>query len=200
MNSYKAGPTCIRNFINVVAELYGVFCPQRPQTHEIDLEFKYLKMREKNCPPFSLATISHAKSQENIEEKQVFCNNWYRGIWAESAHFLIGKFTYFVIRFLYQLFFVINFSYLIIRFLLNSSIVKSNNEIGKFWNRKKCTYRRTGPKSTQASCFPPKKNYFRKSLMTLSDYLQNRIKSDNRGTELWCLLYFRPQTHQTDWN
>ena len=25
---------------------------------------------------------------------------------------------------------------------------KSNNKIGKFWNRKKSAYRRTGPKST----------------------------------------------------
>ena len=63
----------------------------------------------------------------------------------------------------YQIFFVINFSYFIIRFLLNSSIVKSDNErgkvndkknlikksdneIGKFWNRKKST----GP-----YCAPP---------------------------------------------
>ena len=33
-------------------------------------------------------------------------------------------------------FFVINFSYFIIRFLLNSSIVKSDNEIGKVNDKK----------------------------------------------------------------
>ena len=64
-----------------------------------------------------------------------------------TFHILIGKFSYFVIR-----------------FLLNSSIVKSDNEIGKvndknnmiqksdnevrkFWNKKKSTKRQTGPKS-----------------------------------------------------
>ena len=50
-----------------------------------------------------------------------------------TIHFLIGKFPYFVIRF----FFVINFSYLVIRFLLNSSMAKSNNEIGKVNDKKK---------------------------------------------------------------
>ena len=39
----------------------------------------------------------------------------------------------FVIRF----FFVINFSYFVIRFLLNSSIVKSDNKIGKVNDKKK---------------------------------------------------------------
>ena len=34
-------------------------------------------------------------------------------------------------------FFVINFSYFIIRFLLNSSIVKSDNEIGKVNDKRK---------------------------------------------------------------
>ena len=53
-----------------------------------------------------------------------------------TFHFLIGKFSYFVIRFLNQIFFVINFSYFVIRFLLNSSIVKFNNEIGKFSDKK----------------------------------------------------------------
>ena len=49
-----------------------------------------------------------------------------------TFNILIGNFFYFVIRFLNQIFFVINFSYFVIRFLLNSSIVKSDNEIGKF--------------------------------------------------------------------
>ena len=35
------------------------------------------------------------------------------------------------------IFFVINFSYFVIRFLLNSSIVKSDNEIGKVNDKKK---------------------------------------------------------------
>ena len=34
------------------------------------------------------------------------------------------------------MFFVINFSYLVIRFLLNSSMVKSKNEIGKVNDKK----------------------------------------------------------------
>ena len=46
-----------------------------------------------------------------------------------------------IFLFRYQIFksdfFVINFSYFVIRFLPNSSTVKSDNEIGKFWNRKK---------------------------------------------------------------
>ena len=54
----------------------------------------------------------------------------------KPLHILIGKFSYFVIRFLNQIFFVINFSYFIIRFLLNSSIVKSDNEIGKVNDKK----------------------------------------------------------------
>ena len=79
-----------------------------------------------------------------------------------TFHILIGKFSYFVIKNFNQIFFVINFSYFAIKFLLNSSMVKSDNqigkvndkknmilksdnEIGKFWNRKKGTYRRTGP-------------------------------------------------------
>ena len=53
-----------------------------------------------------------------------------------TFHILIGKFSYFVIRFLNQIFFVINFSYFVIRFLLNSSIVKSDNEIGKVNDKK----------------------------------------------------------------
>ena len=54
-----------------------------------------------------------------------------------TFHILIGKFSYFVIRFLNQIFFVINFSYFVIRFLINSSIVKSDNEIGKVNDKKK---------------------------------------------------------------
>ena len=54
-----------------------------------------------------------------------------------TFHFLIGKFSFYVIRFLNHIFFVINFSYFIIRFLLNSSIVKSDNEIGKVNDKKK---------------------------------------------------------------
>ena len=53
-----------------------------------------------------------------------------------TFHILIGKFSYFVVRFLNQIFFVINFSYFVIRFLLNSSIVKSDNEIGKVNDKK----------------------------------------------------------------
>ena len=49
-----------------------------------------------------------------------------------TFHILIG----FVIRFLNQIFFVINFSYFVIRFLLNSSIVKSDNELGKANDKK----------------------------------------------------------------
>ena len=47
-----------------------------------------------------------------------------------STNFPISEFSYFVIRFLNHIFFVINFSYFVIRFLLNSSIVKFDNEIG----------------------------------------------------------------------
>ena len=53
-----------------------------------------------------------------------------------TFHILIRKFSYFVIRFLNLIFFVINFSYFVIRFLLNSSIVKSDNEIGKVNDKK----------------------------------------------------------------
>ena len=53
-----------------------------------------------------------------------------------TFHILIGKFSYFVIRFLNQIFFVINFSYFVIRFLLNSSIVKSDNKVGKVNDKK----------------------------------------------------------------
>ena len=58
---------------------------------------------------------------------------------AESAgifHVIIVKFSYFVIRFLNQIFFVINFSYFIISFLFDSSIVKSDNEVGKVNDKK----------------------------------------------------------------
>ena len=48
---------------------------------------------------------------------------------------LIGKFSYFLIRFLNHIFFVIYFSYFVIRFLLYSSIVKSDHEIGKFLDK-----------------------------------------------------------------
>ena len=40
-----------------------------------------------------------------------------------TFHFFIGKFSYFVIRSLYHICFVINFSYLVIRFLLNSKVI-----------------------------------------------------------------------------
>ena len=53
-----------------------------------------------------------------------------------TFHILIGKFFYFVIRFLNLIFFIIIFSYFIIRFLLNSSMVKSDNEIGKVNDKK----------------------------------------------------------------
>ena len=56
------------------------------------------------------------------------------GLWPsppETFHILIRNFSYFVIRLLNHIFFVINFSYFVIRFLINSSIVKSENEIGK---------------------------------------------------------------------
>ena len=49
-----------------------------------------------------------------------------------TFHILIGKFSYFVIRFSNQISFDITFQ-------------KSDNEIGNFWNRKKRAYRRTGP-------------------------------------------------------
>ena len=53
-----------------------------------------------------------------------------------TFHILVGKLAYFIIRFLNQNFFVINFSYFVIRFLLNSSIVKSDNKIGKINDKK----------------------------------------------------------------
>ena len=53
-----------------------------------------------------------------------------------TFHILIGKIYYFVIRCLNQIFFVVNFSYFFIRFLLNNSIVKSDNEIGKVNDKK----------------------------------------------------------------
>ena len=57
---------------------------------------------------------------------------------AESTkfHILIGKFSYFINRFLNHIFFVINFSYFVTRFLLSSSMVKSDNEIGKVNDKK----------------------------------------------------------------
>ena len=53
-----------------------------------------------------------------------------------TFYILIGKFSYFVIRFLNNIFFVINFSHFVIRFLHNSSIVKSDNKIGKVNDKK----------------------------------------------------------------
>ena len=53
-----------------------------------------------------------------------------------SIFFPISEFSYFVIRYLNHIFFVINFSYFIIRFLLNSAIVKSDIEIGKVNDKK----------------------------------------------------------------
>ena len=53
-----------------------------------------------------------------------------------TFHILIGKFSYFIIIFLNHIFFVVSFSYSIIRFLLNSSIVKSDNEIEKVNDKK----------------------------------------------------------------
>ena len=55
-----------------------------------------------------------------------------------TFHFLIVKVGYFISRSLYILdFFVINFSYLVIIFLINRSIVKSNDEVGKVNEEKK---------------------------------------------------------------
>ena len=59
--------------------------------------------------------------------------------WAESAWdnpFLNRKIFLFHYQIFILHFFVINFSYLVIRFLLNSSMVKSNNEIGKVNDKK----------------------------------------------------------------
>ena len=53
-----------------------------------------------------------------------------------AFHILIGRFFYFVIRFLNHIFFVINFSYIVIIFF-HSSIVKSDNEIGKINDKNK---------------------------------------------------------------
>ena len=48
-----------------------------------------------------------------------------------STFFPISEFSYFVIRFLNQIFFAINFSYFIIRFYYRAINQKSDNEIGK---------------------------------------------------------------------
>ena len=71
-----------------------------------------------------------------------YCNwhrrdNKLRSSPSVSSFFPISEFSYYVIRFLNQIFFVINFSYFVIRVLLNSSIVKSDNEIGKVNDKKK---------------------------------------------------------------
>ena len=50
--------------------------------------------------------------------------------------FLFQNFPISLLDFYIRFFFVINFSYFVIRFLLNSSIVKSNNEIGKVNDKK----------------------------------------------------------------
>ena len=76
-----------------------------------------------------------------FKNRCVFKKNWevyvlVRPSLSGTFHILIGKFSYFVIRFLNHIFFVINFSYVVIRFLLNSSIVKSDNEIGKVNDKK----------------------------------------------------------------
>ena len=55
-----------------------------------------------------------------------------RVLWLSPTgtfHTLLGKFSYFV-------FFVITFTYFVIRFLLYSSIVKSDNEIGKVMTKR----------------------------------------------------------------
>ena len=70
------------------------------------------------------------------EDLTIFPSHEYGPSPPGTFHILIGKFSYFVIRFLNQIFFVINFSYFVIRFLLNSSIVKSDNEIGKVNDKK----------------------------------------------------------------
>jgi hypothetical protein len=78
------------------------------------------------------------KFQKKVEDGPDFCG--LLGIWPSppgTFHILIGKFSYFVIRFLNNIFFVIKFSYFVIRFLLNSSMVKSDNDIGKVNNNKK---------------------------------------------------------------
>ena len=53
-----------------------------------------------------------------------------------TFNILIGKFSYFIIRFLNHIFFVIIFSYFVITYLLTSPIVKSDNEIGKVNDKK----------------------------------------------------------------
>ena len=50
-----------------------------------------------------------------------------------TFHILIGKFSYFIIRFSDHIFLSLTFP---IRFLLNSSIVKSDNEIEKDYDKK----------------------------------------------------------------
>ena len=53
-----------------------------------------------------------------------------------TFHILIGKFSYFVIRFLNQIFLSLTFPILLSDFYFNSSIVKSDNEIGKVNDKK----------------------------------------------------------------
>ena len=53
-----------------------------------------------------------------------------------TFHILIGKFSYFVIRFLNHIFFVINFSYFVIWFYYKAIKWKSDNEIGKVNDKK----------------------------------------------------------------
>ena len=73
---------------------------------------------------------------------------------SEIFHILLGKLAYFIIR-----------------FLLNSSIVKSDNGIGLFWNWKKSDYTRTRSRCIQEkfSCLQPMKKYF-------APLLTNRIR------------------------
>ena len=59
---------------------------------------------------------------------------------AESAWdipYLNRKIFLFHYQIFKSYFFVINFSYFVIRYFLNSSVVKSDNEIGKVDNKKK---------------------------------------------------------------
>ena len=49
-----------------------------------------------------------------------------------TFHILIGNFSYFVIRFLNQIFFVINFSYFVIIFLLIKGQLISKGLFGDF--------------------------------------------------------------------
>ena len=57
--------------------------------------------------------------------------NVYRSSSSVSTFFPISEFSYFIVKFFNHIFFVINFSYFVTRFLLNSSVVKSDNKIGK---------------------------------------------------------------------